>query len=116
MNHCYVNYELVMMNYLKLCLISISILLVGCTTNQYNLREGIQSFKAQDYRQAFIRLKPQAEKGQPDAQYAVGYMYYYGQGVVEDRQQAWYWINCAAKAGQPDAIEAARILGKEKAR
>jgi TPR repeat protein len=86
-------------------------LCLGCATKS-TLREGIENFKAQDYRQAFVRLKPQAEKGQPDAQYAVGYMYYYGQGVVEDRQQAWYWINQAATAGQPDAIEAAGILSK----
>ena len=88
--------------------------LSGCITGELSLREGIRSFKAQDYRQAFIRLKPQAEKGQPDAQYAVGYMYYYGQGVVEDREQAWHWITCAANAGQPDAIEAVHILGKSK--
>ncbi len=85
-------------------------LLSGCAISSFNLREGIKSFQVQNYRQAFIRLKPLAKKGQPDAQYAVGYMYYYGQGVVEDRQKAWYWINCAAHAGQPDAVEAVRIL------
>jgi len=84
-------------------------LLSGCVTSRFNLRSGIQSFQVQNYRLAFIRLKPEADKGQPDAQYAVGYMYYYGQGVVEDRQKAWYWINCAAHAGQPDAVEAIRI-------
>lgn len=75
-----------------------------------NLQEGIASFRAQDYRQAFIHLKPEAEKGQPDAQYAIGYMYYYGQGVVEDRKQAWMWIDRAAHAGQPDAILALKLL------
>lgn len=87
-----------------------SLLICGCATHGFNLRVGIQSFQVQNYRQAFIRLKPEAEKGQPDAEYAVGYMYYYGQGVVEDRKKAWYWINCAARAGQPDALEAIRIL------
>ncbi|KTD06137.1 Sel-1 protein [Legionella gratiana] len=75
-----------------------------------NLREGIDSFRVEEYRKAFIRLKPEAEKGQPDAQYAVGYMYYYGKGVVEDRKKAWFWINAAANLGQPDAKEAIRIL------
>lgn len=93
-------------------LISITLLslLTGCVVRGSNLREGINSFQIQNYRQAFILLKPEAEKGQPDAQYAVGYMYYYGQGVTEDRKQAWYWINCAAKAGQPDAMAAIKIL------
>lgn len=85
-------------------------LLSGCLTSGMNLREGIKSFQVQDYRQAFIRLKPEADKGQPDAQYAVGYMYYYGQGVVEDRRKAWYWITAAAKAGQPDAKVAVKVL------
>lgn len=85
-------------------------MMVACISGSFNLREGIQSFKAQDYRRAFIRLKPEAEKGQPDAQYAVGYMYYYGQGVVEDRKKAWFWINMAAQLGQPDAITAKKIL------
>lgn len=99
------------MNVLK-ALISLILLflLASCVTGSLNLREGIQSFKAQDYRRAFIRLKPEAEKGQPDAQYAVGYMYYYGRGVVEDRKKAWFWINLAAKAGQVEAQAAVKIL------
>ncbi|MDP3561296.1 MAG: sel1 repeat family protein [Legionellaceae bacterium] len=93
-------------------LICIVLTLSGCVTGAINLNEGIHSFQVQDYRQAFIRLKPEAEKGQPDAQYAVGYMYYYGQGVVEDRRKAWYWITAAAKAGQPDAKLAVKVLRK----
>ena len=85
-------------------------LLNGCIGSGYNLQEGIRSFQIQNYRQAFILLKPVAEKGQPDAQYAVGYMYYYGQGVVEDRKKAAYWITRAAEAGQPDAVSAMKIL------
>jgi len=96
----------------KLLIVIIFIpILTACLGSSLNLREGIQSFKAQDYRRAFIRLKPEAEKGQPDAQYAIGYMYHYGQGVVEDRKKAWGWINLAAKAGQPQAIEALTLLG-----
>lgn len=86
----------------------------GCATSAVNLREGIHSFQVQDYRQAFVRLKPEADKGQPDAEYAIGYMYYYGQGVVEDRKKAWYWITCAAKAGQVDAQQAVKILGRKR--
>jgi TPR repeat protein len=86
-------------------------MLVACSFRALSLHEGIESFRAQDYRRAFIRLKPEAEKGQPDAQYAVGYMYYYGQGVVEDRDKAWFWIHMAAKVGQPDAVVAVKILG-----
>jgi TPR repeat protein len=79
----------------------------------YNLHEGIQSFQVQDYRSAFIRLKPEAKKGNREAQYAVGYMYYYGQGVVEDRKKAGFWIKKAAEQGQADAKKALSLLYKE---
>jgi len=92
---------------IAILLIIISIL-GGC--KNVNLSEGIASFRAQDYRKAFIRLKPLAVKGNPDAQYAVGYMYYYGQGVVEDRKRAWFWINKAASLRQKDALAAVQIL------
>lgn len=101
------------MRFIVQCFFILSIL-TGCVTGKYNLQEGIRSFQVQDYRQAFIRLKPEAEKGQPDAQYAVGYMYYYGQGVVEDRRKAWYWITAAAKAGQKDAKAAVVMLRRRR--
>lgn len=84
-------------------------ILSGCVS--YNsFYEGIRCFRSENYRTAFIKLKPEAMKGQPDAQYAVGYMYYYGQGIVEDRKKAWYWIHRAAQAGQLDALQAEAIL------
>jgi len=85
--------------------------LSACTSN-LSLQEGIKSFRIQDYRQAFIRLRPAAEKGVPEAQYAVGYMYYYGQGVIENREKAWYWITKAARNGNEDAKNAMKILQK----
>lgn len=90
--------------------IVIATLLSGCFSSQINLSAGIKSFQEQNYREAFIRLIPEAEKGNPEAQYAVGYMYYYGQGVVEDRKKAWYWMNAAAKAGHPEAITALKMV------
>lgn len=84
--------------------------LTGCIAHSINLREGIINFRLEEYRKAFIRLKPEAERGNPDAQYAVGYMYYYGKGVVEDRKKAWFWINAAANLGQSDAKDAIHIL------
>lgn len=91
-------------------IIVVATLLSGCLGTRMNFAEGIKSFQVQNYRQAFILLKPAAKAGNAEAQYAIGYMYYYGQGVTEDRRKAWYWINCAAKAGQPDAIQAVHIL------
>jgi TPR repeat protein len=86
----------------------------GCMMHGYNLKTGIENFQVQNYRQSFIRLLPEAKAGQPDAQYAVGYMYYYGQGVIENRKKAFYWIERAANGGQPDAVRAIKILREGK--
>lgn len=96
------------MRIMRMILIVCLSLFIAACHNSFD--QGIASFKVQDYRDAFIRLKPVAEKGQRDAQYAIGYMYYYGQGVVEDRKKAWYWIKSAARQGQPEALIALQIL------
>lgn len=101
--------------YVKAILVAVALLgLTACMATSLNLRQGIYNFKVQNYREAFIRLVPEAEKGCPDAQYAVGYMYYYGQGVVENKEKAWNWIHAAAKANQPDAIAAVKLLEKNR--
>ena len=91
-------------------MLAVAFLLNGCFSHEYNIKHGIESFQVQDYRQAFVRLLPEAKAGQADAQYAVGYMYYYGQGVIENRKKASYWIGRAAANGQADAIHAMQIL------
>lgn len=101
-----------MFAFFRLALIILSSLqLSACFTySHYNLREGIASFCNQDYRQAFVRLLPEANRRNPEAMYAVGYMYYYGEGVTEDRKKACMWINRAAKTGNPKALAAVKII------
>ncbi len=82
------------------------ILLAGCVNGQYFVDKGKQNYYAKRYREAFINLKAAAEKDNPDAQYALGYMYYYGQGVTENKQKAFFWFHRAALNGHEKAIEA----------
>ena len=98
----------------KIFWIIVMVVTQSCATHTYNLEHGIESFKVQDYRQAFIRLLPEAKAGQADAQYAVGYMYYYGQGVIENRKKARYWIERSAAAGNESAIAALDSLRQGK--
>lgn len=88
--------------------------LSSCASQAMLLQRGKRSFEDQNYRQAFIRLKPLAQAGQPDAQYAVGYMYYYGQGVIENKSAAIYWMKEAAKQQQTDAIAALKLLSQSQ--
>ena len=84
-----------------LCIALVLLGVASCAMNSLNLREGIYNFKQQNYRTAFVRLMPEAEKGNPDAQYAVGYMYYYGEGVVEDKKKSRKMDKQSCKSREP---------------
>jgi TPR repeat protein len=90
--------------------------LQSCATNTAQMdaryQRGKESFAARDYQNAFAELKPVAAAGNRDAQYAIGYMYFYGKGVVEDRAQAQYWMQKAADQGQPLAVKALDLIAK----
>jgi TPR repeat protein len=68
------------------------------------------NFAVKNYELAYNHLLPLAQKGNKDAQYALGYLYYYGYGVTRDQKLAMEWINKAAAAGQPLAKEAKKQL------
>lgn len=55
-------------------------------------------------------IQSAAENGSPDAQYALGYMYYYGINTVKDQQTAILWIKRAAAQGQPLAQKAMSLI------
>lgn len=89
-------------------------LLNGCVSYSQRLALGERDFYHQNYRDAFVRLKPLAEAGEVEAQYAVGYMYFYGQGTYEDEREAFKWIGAAAKAGHPDAKKALALMQRQR--
>jgi TPR repeat protein len=83
--------------------------LTSCASNNQAAQQyarGKEQFMQQNYRQAFTTLMPVAKKGNPDAQYAVGYMYFYGKGVVENKPAAKYWMQKAADQGNQPAKRA----------
>lgn len=64
----------------------------------------------QKYGCSMERIEQAAQSGDPDAQYALGYMYYYGIGTVRDMQTARLWIKRSAAQGQPLAKKAEALL------
>ena len=46
-----------------------------------------------------------AEQGNAKAQYSLGYCYYWGKGVEEDKKEALKWYRKAADQGHSDAKE-----------
>lgn len=73
---------------------------VGCSTNVYLTKYGC----------SLSRVQAAAENGSADAQYALGYMYYYGIDTVKDQQTAELWIQRSAAQGQPLAKKAWTLI------
>jgi TPR repeat protein len=95
---------------LIVCLIAIA----GCVPKKQpqtmGLKSGIASFQKHDYKSAFAALYPLAVEGNADAQYAIGYMIYYGKAGAANTGEGMDWINKAAAQGNPLAQRALGIF------
>lgn len=72
----------------------------ACEANPYMMK----------YNCSITKIQSAAENGSADAQYALGYMYYYGIGTVRDQQTAELWIERSAAQGQPLAKKAWSLI------
>lgn len=74
------------------------------------LLDGRRSFQGGYYKTAMHQLLPLACDGIPEAQYAVGYMYYYGYGVTQDTDVGVIWIERSAHQAYPPAVDAMKMI------
>lgn len=92
------------------------ILISGCVSKQEWLEtkyeQGKKDFIQKKYREAFEELQPVAEAGNADSQYALGYMYFYGKGILENKERARYWMNLSAQSGNQQAKNAMKMMNK----
>jgi TPR repeat protein len=72
---------------------------------------GIEAYKAEDFTKALRKFKPLAERDDAEAQYYLGEMYYTGNGVVQNSQEACMWYKKAADQDNADAQNAWKELG-----
>ena len=91
-------------------LVLLVLTVAGCATTETQYAQGKQSLAQGDYHTAFMELEPVAEKGNASAQYTVAYMYYYGEGVPRDPQQARRWMQLAADQGLTEAEEGLKTI------
>lgn len=88
----------------------LSLLLIGwvtgCATSNHLYGRGKQHFILADYHSAYKELYPVARAGKADAQYAVGYMQYYGLGTLRNRVSGMQWMEKSAKQGNKTAQQA----------
>ena len=89
-------------------------LLQSCATPPTNrlYAQGQAAYHAEDYHTAFLRLLAAAKGNNPQAQYAVGYMYYYGIGTQRDTAQTLIWFKKAAAFGNYRATYAMQAIEK----
>lgn len=60
--------------------------------------------EVRDFDRAFRWFTLAADQGNPDAQFNLGVLYQFGQGVPVDPAKAVFWYRQAAQAGQPNAL------------
>jgi TPR repeat protein len=108
-------------------LCGVIILLASCAHNPLNnslksiriesdVQQGKRYFEQGYYKSAMKRLLPPACDGNAQAQYAVGYMYYYGYGVAQDTDVGLFWIERSASQGYKPAELALDVINKESAK
>lgn len=104
----------------SLCFISL-FLLNGCAAHRANTHMSKTTKQIcqnntllQHYHCSLTKLETAAQHNDPDAEYALGYVYYYG---VNDSADAYnsmatakLWMRRAAAQGQPQAIQALQLL------
>src|SRR5437899_2478129 len=64
-----------------------------------DLDMGVAAYNRGDYATALRELKPLAEKGMAPAQFNLGVMYNFGEGVPQDDKEALRWYRLAAEQG-----------------
>ena len=74
------------------------------------IQQGKRYFQQGYYKHAMQSLLPLAMKGNPESQYAVGYMYYYGYGVAQDTDVGYFWTQQSARQGCQRAIDALHLI------
>lgn len=102
----------------NLLLIAFSLLFVACNTTKTpsvnyvqqneNLCEKYRFLNA--YQCSFDHVQWAARSGDPNAQYVLGYLYYYGIGVLPNDELALKWITESAQQGNPSAQRALALL------
>ena len=84
-----------------LTLVCAGLICAGATAGRAlaGYEEGMDAFSRGDYATAFEELRPLADRGDPNAQFTLGFMYDYGQGVRRNAIEAIWWYRKAAEQG-----------------
>lgn len=90
-------------------------LVFSCAAYADDLTDANKFLQNKSYPQALELYKKLAQAGNAEAQFHLGEMYLYGEGVSVDSTQAEQWFQAASKVGSKDA-DAALVLMAERGR
>ena len=91
------------------------LLLIASGGNRYaaGSEEAWKAYDAGDFATALRQFNELAAQGDANAQYNLGMMYAFGQGVIQDNVYAHMWWNLAATSGDTDAASYRDFLAKD---
>lgn len=95
---------------MKKRLLLVSLLFSICMPSQIFAQANIPPSEIQANSLSVEQLQQAAQAGDPDAQYALGYMYYYGKNVPQNTSMGLNWIKRASVQDQQQAVQAIRML------
>ena len=81
-----------------------------------DFQDGMWAYTMKDYATALRELKPLAEQGHPQAQYYIGAMYAFGNGVQKDHVFAHMWAGIALMNGYQKSTKLINMVEKEMTR
>ncbi len=87
----------------RISLCAYAILLCATFSAGGDLNSGKRAYEQKDYATAFKELRPLAEKGDAEAEAVLGKMYWRGQGVLKDSDQALKLFKASAVQGNAEA-------------
>ena len=103
----------VLMRWIRLTFLVSCFFLTGClhrAIDDYHLRMSQFYFNQGYYQKALHSLWAPVSQGDPAAEYALGYLYYYGYGTTQDLETGYFWIKKSADQHYPLAQIAIRRL------
>ena len=79
------------------------VLLTTTSAFAADFEKGLRAYNKGDYKAALRQFRPLAEEGHAEAQFNLGVMHYYGEGIPKDDGQAVFWYRKAAEQGVAEA-------------
>src|SRR5512143_1584922 len=87
--------------------------LVACPILAGPVEDSTKAFRSGNYKAAYQIIKPQAENGDADAQFILGFLYDEGKGVPQDSTEAAKWYRRAAEQGNKAARHNLGLMGDQ---